>query len=300
MTILVTGSSGFIGRHAVKALRNAGHTFIGADRSGTEGWDFAIDIRDSEQVRWLFEKIQPSAVIHLAARVGVRESVLDPSGYAETNVLGSLNVLEACRLSGVQQIVMASTSSVYGNTAHQVETAAPQPLSPYAASKVGMEALAHSYHALYGMNIAVLRLFSVYGEGIRPDLMIARLMDSILTGAPVTWFQRSGLARDWTYVGDVVRGILAALDVQGYEIINIGRGEPVRLSEIIQLIKEISGRQAWLVNVETPATEPLATCADIRKAQRMLGYAPQVGIEEGLRRTWAWVQEAMRERLSLS
>lgn len=298
MKILVTGASGFIGRHVVAALEAAGETVIGLDirEQSRAGWFVQGDIRNADRLCNVVHNLRPDAVIHLAARVGVRESVADPSGYLETNVLGSLNVLEACRLNGVQQLVMASTSSVYGNAPHQVETATPQPLSPYAASKLGMEALAQAYHALYGMNIAVLRLFSVYGEGIRPDLMIARLMDSLALGTEVTLFNEGDLYRDWTYVGDVVRGIQLALTVQGYEIVNIGRGMATRLQAVVETLETISKRKVNAVNADAPLTEPFATCADIRKAEQFLGYLPEVGIGEGLRRTWAWYQEAMRER----
>lgn len=298
MTVLVTGSAGFIGKHVVRALEASGETVYGLDIHAEFGASlFALnDIRQGATLTAVFEHLHPDAVIHLAARVGVRESVTDPAGYVSTNVLGSLHVLEACRLVGVKHVVMASTSSIYGNQNSQFETAQPQPLSPYAASKVGMEALAQTYAHLYGMNISILRLFSVYGEGIRPDLMIYRLMDSLVHNTPVTLFQNGELCRDWTYVGDIIQGVLAALNLRGFEIFNLGSGQSTRLGRLVELLEDISGLTPHILAASAPKTEPKNTRASIDKAGRMLGYIPTMDLENGLRRTWAWYQQSVMGR----
>lgn len=303
--ILVTGSEGFIGSHVVEALRRDGETVLGLDLKPKRERDYVqCDIRDADKLSGVLCYTMPKAVIHLAARVGVRDSLLDPRGYLETNVIGTQNLLDACQKAGVKQVVLASTSSVYGHLQEHGggggmrETDLTCPLSPYAASKVGMEAIARVYHELYGMNIAVLRLFSVYGERIRPDLMIYRIMDSITTGEKITVYEFRGavqhgfLSRDWTYVGDAVQGIRAALNVKGYEIFNIGRGSPSSLMGWVTELEKVSGGLANVVVADAPLTEPRSTYAEIGKAKRLLGFAPQVDFQEGLRRTWAWFETA--------
>lgn len=288
--ILVTGSEGFIGSHVMEALRRDGEAVVGMDiRGQTVGaWG---DIRYTDGLAKVVHNLKPDAVIHLAARVGVRDSLNDPRGYLETNVIGTQNLLDACQKAGVKQVVLASTSSVYGNTEHQVETDLPKPRSPYAASKLGMEALGRVYHELYGMNVALLRLFSVYGERIRPDLMVSQIMQSITTGTPVTLFNRGNLYRDWTYVGDVVTGIRAALTVQGCEIINIGHGVPVSVRVLVESLENLSGGRATIVHADAPLTEPLRTHASIGKALSLLDWTADISLSDGLRRTWAWYQE---------
>lgn len=295
MTTLVTGSEGFIGAHVVRTLKTAGEITVGLDirAQKASGWFIQKDILNSGCLTGTLRNLRPDTVIHLAARVGVRDSLSDPAGYVETNVLGSLNLLEACRQAGVKQLVMASTSSVYGNQMPQVEAALPQPLSPYAASKVGMEALAQTYAHLYGLNIAVLRLFSVYGEGIRPDLMIYRMMRAIHEEEPITRYNQGTLRRDWTYVGDVVDAVLAATRLRGFHIINVGSERPITLNGVIDELERCIGQEAGFQDEPAPLTEPLVTLADLTQAHARLGYAPKVALREGLRRTWAWYQQSV-------
>lgn len=302
--ILVTGASGFIGSHVLGSLLKDGVEAVGLDLNAwsnyrtrrpiteTEGRITSCDIRDAETMAGFLSFLKPSAVIHLAAKVGVRDSLNDPVGYLETNVIGTQNLLDACVKAGVKTVVLASTSSVYGNIERQVETAIPEPRSPYAASKLGMEALGRVYHELYGMNIACLRLFSVYGERVRPDLMINQIMHSLVTGAPITRFNGGQMQRDWTYVGDVVRGIRAALNLEGFEIINIGRGNPILLNGIITWLEAESGLTANIIDALAPSTEPVKTSAIVGKAWRLLDWEAEVQIEEGLRRTWTWYRGA--------
>lgn len=314
--IVVTGASGFIGSHVMASLLSDGIEAVGLDNTEPSPEILAVlmkpnlgkrplvyvDLRKPHDVDEFIFAFKPAAVIHLAAKVGVRDSLLDPRGYLETNVIGTQNLLDACQKAGVKQVVLASTSSVYGHLQEHgggrgmSETDLPKPLSPYAASKVGMEAIARVYHELYGMNIAVLRLFSVYGERIRPDLMIHRIMDSLTTGEKITVYEFHGavqhgfLSRDWTYVGDVVQGVRAALGVKGYEIFNIGRGRPSSLMDWVTELEKVSGGLANVVVSDAPLTEPRSTFAEIGKAKRLLGYEPRVDFKEGVRRTWAWYQ----------
>lgn len=306
--ILVTGAAGFIGSHVLNSLIDGGIDAVGLDiavwdkkltqqpLTRADGRISYCDIRNSEALMSLVQFLKPDAVIHLAARVGVRDSLSDPRGYLETNVIGTQNLLDACQKAGVKQVVLASTSSVYGDAGrtagYQSEAMPPEPRSPYAASKLSMEVLGYVNHRLYGMNVIALRLFSVYGERIRSDLMISQIMHSITTGEPITLFNNGEMYRDWTYIGDVVNGIRAALTLEGCETINIGHGWAVHLKALVQTLERISGGKANVNYAKAPITEPLSTQAEISKAKRLLGYQPKVDIEEGLLRTWAWYETA--------
>ena len=312
MNILVTGCGGFIGSNVSRLLAESGHHVTGIDSSGPDDstllrWRlrglpayprFAlhnIDIQDRQLLARLFEASSCdgsfSAVIHLAARAGVRASVEDPRAYYETNVLGTLNLLELCREFGVNQFVLASTSSVYGIQGGgpiSEDALSNRPLSPYAASKSAAEALLHSYHHLYGMDAVVLRYFTVYGPGGRPDMSVFRFVRAIAEGDPVTVYGDGTQRRDFTFVDDIARGTVAALGLSGFQTFNLGNDRPVSVNELIGIIESAVGRSVLVQYRERHEADPSLTWADVGWAQRILGWTPEVNIEEGIRRTVAW------------
>ena len=312
MNILVTGCGGFIGSNVSRLLAESGHHVTGIDSIGLDDstlvrWRlrglpayprFAlhnIDVQDRHSLRLLFQDSTCdgafSAVIHLAARAGVRASVEDPRACYQTNVLGTLNLLELCREFGVNQFVLASTSSVYGiQGGGPISEDSPnnRPLSPYAASKSAAETLLHSYHHLYGMDAVVLRYFTVHGPGGRPDMSVFRFIRSIAEGVPVTVYGDGTQRRDFTFVDDIARGTVAALSLRRFRIINLGNDRPVSVNELIGIIESAVGRSALVQYKERHEADPSLTWADVGWAQRLLGWTPEVNIEEGIRRTVAW------------
>ena len=315
MNILVTGCGGFIGSNVSRVLVESGHCVTGLDIvhpgasplvrgrlrdiAGKSGFAYrTADIRDHESIRSAFHdrfaSSSISAVIHLAAKAGVRASVEDPRSCYETNVLGTLNLLELCREFEVSQFVLSSTSSVYGiqgGGPMSEDVLGNRPLSPYAASKSAAETLLHSYHYLHGMDAVVLRYFTVYGPGGRPDMSVFRFIRAIAEGDPVTVYGDGTQRRDFTYVDDIARGTVAALGLRGFQAINLGNDRPVSVNELIGIIEGAVGRSALVQYHERHDSDPSLTWADIGRAQRLLGWAPEVGIEEGTRRTVAWYME---------
>ncbi len=310
--ILVTGGAGFIGSHLVDALLARGERVVCLDNFNdyynpaqkraniaehlhhpaytlVEG-----DIRDGEGMLRLFDEHRPRQVAHLAALAGVRYSIERAALYTEVNVQGTIHLMEAARRFGVETFILASTSSVYGaaNKVPFIETQpCDRPLAPYPATKCAAEVLAYSFHNLFGLNVTVLRLFTVYGPRVRPDMMAYMVMDSIVHDREINVFDKGELRRDWTYVDDIIRGIVAAIDHPlGYEVMNIGRGQPVRLGDFIDIIEGMVGKKARVHSVPAPASEPPITYASIEKATRLLGYQPQTSIQEGLAKTWTWYQ----------
>ena len=232
-----------------------------------------------------------SAVLHLGALAGVRSSVEEPEAFYQVNVLGALKLLELCVKFGVGQFVLASTSSVYGAdmdgpVAEDADSS--RPLSPYAASKKAAETLLYSYHHLYGLNAAALRYFTVYGPAGRPDMSVFRFIRAVAEGKPVTVFGDGMQQRDFTYVDDIARGTAAALAVSGHETINLGNGNPVAVNDVIGMIEQTVGRPADVRRQERHPADPMMTWADIGRARRLLGWKPEVGIAEGIRRTVDW------------
>jgi len=310
---LITGAAGFIGSHLCEALLARGDEVVAIDdfndyydpalkRANVAGFrDHArcsfhdSDVRDAEAVARLFEDHRPEAVAHLAAYGGVRYSVGRASLYTQVNILGSVNVLEAARKADVKTFVFASTSSVYGNTEKiPFEESDPchRPLAPYPASKRAVELLGHTYWNLHELNFTALRFFSVYGPRGRPDMMPYLVTDRIVRGEEITLYNRGKMRRDWTYVGDIVQGIVSALETPlGYEVLNLGRGEPVWMIDFVKIVEDLTGKKAILDTPEAPPTEPAATHASIERAREKLGYDPQTSLEEGLARLWAWYQE---------
>jgi UDP-glucuronate 4-epimerase len=313
---LVTGCVGFIAAQVTEFLLRDGHTVVGVDNLNDaydprlKHWRLGqiedhlnfsfhrLDIRDRESLRGLFEEMAVggpwSAVINLAARAGVRQSVENPWVYFETNVTGTLNLLELCREFGVKKFVQASTSSLYGARnprPFREDADTDGPLSPYAASKKAAEALCYTYHYLYGLDLSVLRYFTVYGPAGRPDMSLFRFVQWISEDRPVVVYGDGKQSRDYTYVDDIARGTIAALRPLGYEVINLGSDEPVVIMDAIRLVEELVGKKAAIEHQPRHPADVLATWADISKAERLLNWRPQFPFGEGVARLVAWYRE---------
>ena len=311
MKVLVTGAAGFIGSHLAAALAERGDEVVGLDNFNAIVYDaerkraraqsltrypnfrmIEADITDRPRMLALFAEEKFAAVAHLAALAGVRNAVKYPDLYVEVDLNGTQHLLDAARATDVGNFVFASTSSVYGQTKMVpfVESdPCDRPLQPYAAAKRGAEILGYSYHHLFGLNFTVLRFFTVYGPSGRPDMMAYLLAESVTKGTEVPLYEGGQMYRDWTYVGDTVAGVVAALDRPlGYEIINLGRGEPTLLRDFVTMIETLAGRKANLVNRPKPAADFVRNQADITKARQLLGYDPKVTVPEGVRRFWEW------------
>ena len=312
MKVFVTGAAGFVGSRLSKALLARGDEVVGFDNLNdyyarvhkqrhladlTAQSHFTLiegDLRDAPLLHDLFQQHRPDAVAHLAAMAAVRYSVQHPLIYGEVNVQGSLNLLEAARHSGQPCMVLASTGSVYGADTpvpFQESAAAASPLAPYPASKRAMELFAHTYHHLWDLPLTVARFFNVYGPHGRPDMMPWQWTQQILRGEPLTLFGGGHLLRDWTYVDDIVAGLVAALDVRlDYEILNLGCGNPVENLDFVRVLEQLLDRRAEIIDTPTPTSEPLITFADISKARRLLGYEPKVAVEAGLANFVDWLR----------
>jgi UDP-glucuronate 4-epimerase len=317
-TVLVTGAAGFIGSHVVEALLAQGDRVVGLDNLN-DYYDVARkranlaeisalpprgtfefvegDIRDRALLGSLFARERFAAIVHLAAMAGVRASVDDPWLYYDVNVTGTLNLLDETTRAGNPVFVFASTSSAYGNTTDIpfVETdPADRPLAPYPASKRAAELLGHAYHHLHGVDFTALRFFTVYGPRGRPDMMAFKVLDSIFRGQEIPLYAGGDMHRDWTFVTDIVAGVLAAADRRlGFEVINLGRGEPVLLRDFVTRIEALAGRRAHLVDTPMLAADVKYTYASIDKARRLLGYAPRTSVDEGVERFWDWYRRAV-------
>lgn len=313
MNIVVTGCAGFIGWKVCSRLIDEGNTVVGIDdlndaydvRLKTwrldnlklkRGFAFHhLDIRDMAALEQCLESYQPrlsfDGVINLAARAGVRQSVTDPWIYYQTNVIGTLNILELCRKYGINKFVLASSSSVYGDTSQmpfKENSNTDTPLSPYAASKKAAEVLAHSYHFLYKIDITILRYFTVFGPAGRPDLSIFKFIRQISEGQEITVYGDGRQTRDFTYVDDIARGTISAVKPLGYEIINLGNNRPLELANIISIIETQLGQKAKKqYSPPHPADVP-ATWADISKAKTLLNWEPRIAAEEGIQNTIKW------------
>jgi UDP-glucuronate 4-epimerase len=311
-TTLVTGGAGFIGSHLVDALLARGERVVCLDnfndyydparkRRNVAGQldnpRFTLvegDVRDRDLMLSLFEGHQPDRVAHLAAMAGVRYSIEHAPLYVDVNVQGTINLLDGARAVGVENFLFASTSSIYGATDqvpfHEDQTT-DYPLAPYPATKKAGEVMGYAYHNMFGLNFTALRFFTVYGPRVRSDMMAYMVMSRILNGEEIVLFNNGDLHRDWTFVGDIVHGVVAALDTPlGYEVVNLGRGEPVHLGSFVRIIEELVGRPARLVMRDAPPSEPPITYASVDKAKRLFGYRPQTSIREGLAATWDWYQ----------
>ncbi|HEC24157.1 MAG TPA: SDR family NAD(P)-dependent oxidoreductase [Chloroflexi bacterium] len=311
-TTLITGGAGFIGSNLTDALLERGERVICLDNFSDyydparkqanvaphlENPNYTLvrgDLRDRDLIMRLFEEHRPTRVAHLAALAGVRASIEQATLYVEVNVQGTIHLMDAARQTGVENFVMASTSSIYGKTDRipfREDQPTDRPLAPYPATKKACEVMGHAYHNMFGLNFTALRFFTVYGPRVRPDMMAYIVMDRIVHDQEITLYNQGDMYRDWTYVDDVIQGIVAALDTPlGYEVINIGRGEPIRLGDFVAIIEELVGKPARLNMQPAPLSEPPLTFACVDKAKALLGYQPHTSIREGLARTWAWYQ----------
>jgi len=307
-TILVTGASGFVGWKTAEKLMARGDVVIGVDNLNpyydvqlkewrlkhlqqSERFQFyQADIEDIEAVRRILTEHPVTAIINLAARAGVRQSIENPHVYYTTNVLGNLNLLELCHAFGIQKYVLASTSSLYaGDTMPFREDAAVnRPISPYAASKKAAEVCCYTYHHLYHLDVTIVRYFTVYGPAGRPDMSIYRFIHWIDAGQPLILFGDGTQSRDFTYIDDIADGTVRALSPLGYEIINLGNSTPHTMNEAIQLIEKYLNKQAIVNQQPFQQTDMRATWADISKAKALLQWEPHVPFDEGLRRTVEW------------
>jgi UDP-glucuronate 4-epimerase len=310
MKILVTGGAGFIGSHTTEALLERGDEVVCLDNFNDyytpqrkyanvapllKRPGYALiegDVRDSDTLERLFETHKPKRIIHIAAMAGVRYSIQHPELYESVNVKGTLNVLEAARRFEVENVVFASTSSIYGSR-HKVpfseDVRVDWPVSPYAATKRACELLAYTYHHLHGLNFTALRFFTVYGPRGRPDMAPYLFTEAVFRGTELKMFGDGSSSRDYTYIGDIVQGVVAAIDRPlGYEIINLGNNRTIYLRDFIALVETLVGRKAQVVQHPMPPGDVPRTCADISKAQRLLEYDPQTPFEEGLARFVDW------------
>lgn len=308
--VLLTGGAGFIGSHLAQALLAAGCEVVVID-DFNDFYDPAIkeanvlpmrglinlqrgDIRDMDFVNRLFAAEKFDAVIHLAARAGVRPSISDPRLYLSTNVDGTLNLLEACRDNGVNRFVFASSSSVYGvnRKVPFAETdLIERTISPYAATKLMGEQLCSNYANLYGIRSVCLRFFTVYGPRQRPDLAIAKFTRRILDGVPIEQYGDGSTARDYTFIDDIISGVTAAARYDGsdFEIFNLGGSETHTLTKLIRTIEQALGKTAEIRLLPDQPGDVPRTYADVSKARRMLGYSPETPLEVGIRRYVDWV-----------
>ena len=316
-TVVVTGAAGFIGSHLCEALLARGDRVVGIDnfdpfydasakrenldaiRAAAPAGAFVfheLDLNDGDALAGALRDAGPTTAVHLAAKAGVRPSIEDPIGYAHANVTATASVMEQARRAGAARLVMASSSSVYGNNdiapfseEHPVE----HPISPYAATKRSCELIAHTHHHLTGMPVAMLRFFTVFGPRQRPDLAITKFMRRIARGEPISMFGDGSTSRDYTYINDIVRGIVAAMariDDHGYRIWNLGGDHPMRLDELIAAIGETVGRDPIVERKPMQPGDVERTWADLSRSKAELGYACETPIRDGLAAQWRWLE----------
>ena len=317
MNFLVTGGAGFIGSHVCERLLQTGHAVWAFDdlnnfydpqikrrnlrdlQALAKPFEFTHgDLTDRAALDELFDRVKFDQVIHLAARAGVRPSLAEPALYQRVNVEGTVNLLEAARLTGVKKITLASSSSVYGVNA-KVPFAESDPIfsviSPYAASKLACEALGHVYHHIYGLDIVMLRFFTVYGPRQRPDLAIHKFAKLISAGKPIPVFgDPDASGRDYTYITDIVDGVMACTQREfGYDIFNLGESQTVTLSRLIELLEAALGEKAVIDRQPPQPGDVPITFADVSKARAKLGYNPQVKIAQGIPKFVEWFLRAV-------
>ena len=308
---LVTGAAGFIGARTSEMLIEQGHTVVGVDNLN-DAYDVRIKdyrlkrlqtlpgfefVRDDISDREILNRQSPitnyqfDAVINLAAWAGVRASVKNPWVYVESNVIGTLNMLELCRQAGTKKFLLASTSSIYGaNPPYPTpETASSsEPLQPYAASKKGAEAMTHAYHHLYDIDVSVVRFFTVYGPAGRPDLAIFRFVKWISEEQPVRVNGDGEQSRGFTFIDDITRGIIAALKPLGFEIFNLGGHEVITINDLIKLVEEVVGKKAIVQYGPPDLADMRSNWADVSKARQLLGWQPQFTLREGIGKLVEW------------
>ena len=316
--ILVTGSAGFIGASVSEMLLKNGYQVVGVDnlndyydvnlklkrleqlKKSSHYTFYKTSIEDFNELKKIFHDNNPHGVINLAARAGVRYSIKNPFAYILTNSIGNLNLLELCREYGIDKFVLASTSSLYAGqkTPFREELPVNTPISPYAASKKAAEAMTYTYHYLYGLDVTVLRYFTVYGPAGRPDMAVFRFIKLILEGKPLIIFGDGQQERDFTYIDDIARGTIDALKPLGYQVINLGNSHPSKLSEMLKIIEKYLGKNAIIKHEKQDRADMKKTWADIKNAKEFLGWAPKIDLETGIKKTvdwmkinWEWVSE---------
>jgi UDP-glucuronate 4-epimerase len=320
--VLVTGGAGFIGSNVAEYLLERGDDVVIIDEMN-DYYDVSIkeanlkcltdnygsdrlkifrgDICDEELMTSIFEQERPEWVCHMAARAGVRPSIQDPFVYIHSNIKATTRLMELCHKYGVKNFVFASSSSVYGgsnSTFFSEDEVVDNPVSPYAATKKACELLAYTYHHLYKLNVTGLRFFTVYGPRGRPDMAPFKFIDRVSRGVQIQQFGDGSSSRDYTYISDIVDGVVRAIDrPYPYQIFNLGKGSGTSLKEFIDLVQKYTGKSANIkVLPDQPGDVPY-TCADVRKAKRMLGYKSTVDFEDGIRRTAKWYQQAYANKM---
>lgn len=308
MYVLLTGAAGFIGSWTAKKLLSLGYKVVGVDNLNDyydvrlkqhrldilnehkEFYFHKLDIENFGALEILFDMYKFGAVINLAARAGVRYSIENPFVYFNTNTNGTVNLLELCKKHKIEKFVLASTSSLYAGQEMPFTEDKPvnTPISPYAASKKGAEVSCYTYHYLFGIDVTIVRYFTVYGPAGRPDMSIFRFIKQIDLGEPIIIYGDGSQSRDFTYVEDIAEGTVRALKKVGYEIINLGNNNPNKLSEAIKYIEDYLGKKAVYEYRPFHKADMLATWANIDKAKEMLGWAPKVDLKEGIKRTIDW------------
>jgi UDP-glucuronate 4-epimerase len=321
MRVLVTGAAGFIASNLSDRLLELGHEVVGFDNfdpyydvaqkhrniqkaSCAERYRFVEgDVRNEIELARAFDVCVPDAVVHLAARAGVRASVSDPRLYAQVNELGGLNVLVECQRRQNIPVVYASTSSVYGKTKvipFREDDPATTPISPYAASKRAGELMAHSFHEIHRLPVCILRFFTVYGPRGRPDMAFYKFSRALLDGEAIR-LHGEQTERDFTYVGDIVEGIVGSLDwvrrTRGFGTFNLGRSEPVVVRRVVELLGQALSREPRIVLAELEPGEAFRTAADVSLAQTSFGYEPKVSIEAGVAKWVEWLQQSVESPL---
>lgn len=318
-TFVITGAAGFIGSHLAQRLLASDARVVGIDNFDPfydvamkranvallQHRNFALheaDITDSSAMRRIITEAKPAAVIHLAAKAGVRPSIADPVGYTIANVVGTSSILEACKHAATASapfpVVVASSSSVYGNSDQAPFSEAmdvSQPISPYAATKKSCELLGHTHWTLTRQPVAMLRFFTVYGPRQRPDLAIAAFMKRIREGQPINVFGDGSMTRDFTYVDDIVEGIVnatRAIASHGYRVWNLGHDNPVRLDAMIATIEHAVGRKAIINRMPDQPGDVKQTWADLTRSRAEIAYNPKVSFAEGVARQWDWMRRS--------
>jgi nucleoside-diphosphate-sugar epimerase len=311
-SVLVTGCAGFIGSKVVEQLLNQGQSVVGVDNLNdyydvalkyhrleklrrSPGFKFhAVDISDRISLAAVFAGAKFESILNLAARAGVRYSMENPYVYTQTNSMGNLNLLEEAREHGIKKYVLASTSSLYaGQKMPFLETLPVNtPISPYAATKKGAEAMAYSYHHLYQIDVSIVRYFTVYGPAGRPDMSYFRFIHSIATGTPITVYGDGEQSRDFTFVDDIAAGTILAAQPVGYEIINLGGGnQPFTINDVIGRLEKLIGKTAIVNYHPAHVADMESTWANIDKADQLLGWSPKVTLDDGLAKCVQWYEE---------
>ncbi len=319
MNILVTGGAGFIGSHLCEKLIDLGQKIICIDNfddfykpaikednlsSIRDNKNFILyraDIREFDEINLVFSNHKTDLVIHLAAKAGVRPSIIQPALYGQVNISGTINLLECCRLNNVRRFIFASSSSVYGGNKKipfSEEDNVDHPVSPYAATKKAGELICYAYHHLYNISIFCFRFFTVYGPRQRPEMAIHKFTRQILGEKTINVYGDGFTSRDYTYIDDIISGILNSLDrINNFEVINLGNSNTVKLIELVSLIEKAANKKAILKYMaDQPGDVPI-THADIKKAKKMIEYQPGTGIEEGINNFVSWYRQKCREGL---